>query len=209
LILAIIIALMFNSKRRWTDKSPSAASSNSAIQQPDSLRATQAVANATSEALDPGVKQALSFAQRYRRLTIESLRTERGFIREQKEGRFTTLETEDAQNGTKTTIEFQDEAPIRVRARTSNGSGYYALLSPDGTLNQYLQYGTDGLVSLAVEFYYPSGKPNWVRHLTNGMYFGVTEHYDEQGSLLESTNYTTPTPVVLHFHPPGSPSTAP
>jgi hypothetical protein len=203
LVLAIIITLMFSFKHQSMDKNPSAASSNTAIQESDSLSATQAAANAASEALDPGVKHALSFAQQCRHVSIESLRAAHGFIREQKEGRFATLETEDAESGAKTTVEFEDEAPIKVRVKTSNGPEYYALISTDGIVNQYLEYGSDGLVSLAIEFYYPSGKPSWVRHLTNGMYFGVTEHYNEQGALIDSTNYTTPTPVVLHFWPHG------
>jgi hypothetical protein len=203
LVLAIIVGLMFNLKRGSTDKSPSAANSNAVVQQSASQGMTQPLATTVSEEADPEVTRVLSLAQQYRGLTMESLKARpKVVVREEIADTFTTLHIDDPLKGEKATYVFEAKVPIKVRVKNSNESGYYFLLSPDGIADQYLEYGTDDLVSVAVEFY-PSGKPSWVRHLTNGMYFGVTEHYNEQGALIDSTNYTTPTPVVLNFWPHG------
>ena len=204
LMLGMIIALIFGLKHRSTDKALPAANSDASAQQSVSRGSTQSLAGAVSQMTDPEVTRVLSLAGHYRGLTMESLKLRPGVIvREEIAETFTTLHIDDAQKGEKATYVFEDKVPIKVRVKNANGTGYYFLLSPDGTIDQYLEYETNDFASLAIDFY-PDGKPAWVRHLTHGDYFGVTEHYNEPGALIESTNYTTPTPVVLHFHSPAS-----
>jgi hypothetical protein len=191
-LIIVAVFILHSRHKEVGEKSRSNPSSNALF--PASLATTEAEANTD-------VERVSTLAQKYRGLTSESLKVRSNVVREEKAETFTTMYVKDTQKGEKATYVFEDNVPIKVRFTASDGSGYYFLFSPDGKIDQYLEYETNNFVGLMID-YYSDGKPAWVRHLKHGDYFGLTEHYSERGALIESTNYATPTPVVLHFHPP-------